>query len=57
MVNYQKAYGLFVCNGILFNHESLHHGEDFLIQKIIKVVGKIKIGHQEKLYLNNLKVF
>jgi GDPmannose 4,6-dehydratase len=53
-VNYREAYGIFVCNGILFNHESPRRGETFLTRKVTRAVGRIKTGLQEKLYLGNL---
>jgi GDPmannose 4,6-dehydratase len=53
-VNYREAYGLFICNGILFNHESPRRGETFLTRKVTRAVGRIKLGLQEKLYLGNL---
>ena len=53
-VNYREAYGLFVVNGILFNHESPRRGETFVTRKITRAVGRIKMGLQEKLYLGNL---
>lgn len=53
-VNYREAYGLFICNGILFNHESPQRGETFVTRKITRAVGRIKQGLQEKLYLGNL---
>ena len=54
-VNYREAYGLFVCNGILFNHESPKRGETFVTRKITRAVGRIKEGLQEKLFLGNLE--
>jgi len=54
-VNYREAYGLFICNGILFNHESPRRGETFVTRKITRAVGRIKMGLQEKLYLGNLE--
>lgn len=54
-VNYREAYGLFLCNGILFNHESPRRGETFLTRKVSRAVGRIKLGLQEKLYLGNLE--
>ena len=54
-VNYREAYGLFACNGILFNHESPRRGENFVTRKITRAVGRIKIGLQNKLFLRNLK--
>ncbi len=53
-VNYREAYGLFLCNGILFNHESPQRGETFVTRKITRAVGRIKFGLQDKLYLGNL---
>jgi GDPmannose 4,6-dehydratase len=53
-VNYREAYGLFICNGILFNHESPRRGETFLTRKVTRAVGRIKVGLQQKLYLGNL---
>jgi GDPmannose 4,6-dehydratase len=55
-VNYREAYGLFVCNGILFNHESERRGETFVTRKITRALGRIKLGLQKKLYLGNLEV-
>lgn len=53
-VNYREAYGLFACNGILFNHESERRGETFVTRKITRAATRIKMGLQEKLYLGNL---
>jgi GDPmannose 4,6-dehydratase len=53
-VNYREAYGLFACNGILFNHESPRRGETFVTRKITRAATRIKIGLQNKLYLGNL---
>jgi GDP-mannose 4,6-dehydratase len=53
-VNYREAYGMFACNGILFNHESPIRGETFVTRKITMAVANIKKGLQEKLYLGNL---
>jgi GDPmannose 4,6-dehydratase len=53
-VNYREAYDLFICNGILFNHESPRRGETFVTRKVTRAVGRIKLGLQEKLYLGNL---
>jgi GDPmannose 4,6-dehydratase len=53
-VNYREAYGLFICNGILFNHESPRRGETFVTRKVTRAVGRIKAGLQDKLYLGNL---
>jgi GDPmannose 4,6-dehydratase len=52
--NYREAYGLFACNGILFNHESPRRGETFVTRKITRAATRIKEGLQEKLYLGNL---
>jgi GDPmannose 4,6-dehydratase len=54
-VNYREAYDLFICNGILFNHESPRRGETFLTRKVTRAVGRISEGLQEKLYLGNLE--
>ena len=54
-VNYREAYGLFITNGILFNHESPRRGETFVTRKITRAVGRIKTGLQEKLFLGNLE--
>ena len=53
-VNYREAYGIFACNGILFNHESPMRGETFVTQKIIQGLMRIKKGEQNKLFLGNL---
>jgi len=53
-VNYREAYGLFACNGILFNHESPRRGETFVTRKITRAATRIKCGLQEKVYLGNL---
>ena len=53
-VNYREAYGLFICNGILFNHESERRGETFVTRKITRALGRIKLGLQKKLFLGNL---
>ncbi len=53
-VNYREAYGMFSCNGILFNHESPLRGETFVTRKITRAVARIKLGFQEKIYLGNL---
>ena len=53
-VNYREAYGLHVCNGILFNHESPIRGETFVTRKITRAVARIKLGLEERLYLGNL---
>lgn len=54
IVNYREAYGLFACNGILFNHESPIRGETFVTRKITRAAAKIALGQQEKLFLGNL---
>jgi GDPmannose 4,6-dehydratase len=53
-VNYRESYGMFCCNGILFNHESPRRGETFVTRKITRAVARIKVGLQDKLYLGNL---
>ena len=53
-VNYREAYGMFACNGILFNHESPLRGETFVTRKITRALARIKLGLQERLYLGNL---
>ena len=53
-INYREAYGLFICNGILFNHESPRRGETFVTRKITRAATRIKLGLQEKLFLGNL---
>lgn len=53
-VNYREAYGMFACNGILFNHESPLRGETFVTRKITRAVSKIALGLQDNLYLGNL---
>lgn len=52
--NYREAYGMYACNGILFNHESPFRGETFVTRKISRAVAKIKLGLQEKFYLGNM---
>ena len=54
-VNYRVSYGMFACNGILFNHESERRGETFVSRKITRAATRIKLGLQEKLYLGNLE--
>ncbi|MFH1724567.1 MAG: GDP-mannose 4,6-dehydratase [Elusimicrobiota bacterium] len=54
-VNYREAYGLFACNGILFNHESPRRGENFVSRKIARGVARIKAGVEKKLHLGNLE--
>ena len=53
-VNYREAYGMFACNGILFNHESPRRGENFVTRKITRAAAAIKLGHQKELVLGNL---
>lgn len=53
-VNYREAYGIYACNGILFNHESPVRGETFVTRKITRALARIKLGLQQKLYLGNL---
>ncbi len=54
-INYREAYGLFACNGILFNHESPRRGETFVTRKITRAATRIKLGLQDKLFLGNLE--
>ncbi len=53
-VNYREAYGMFACNGILFNHESPTRGETFVTRKITRALARIKVGLQDTLYLGNV---
>ena len=53
-VNYRESYGMFACNGILFNHESPRRGETFVTRKITRALARIKLGLQERLYLGNI---
>ena len=53
-VNYREAYGMYACNGILFNHESAVRGETFVTRKITRALARIKLGLQDELYLGNL---
>ncbi len=53
-INYRESYGMFVCNGILFNHESPRRGEEFVTRKITRALGRIKAGLQDTLHLGNL---
>jgi len=53
-VNYREAYGMYACNGILFNHESPKRGEVFVTRKITRALARIRLGLQERLYLGNL---
>jgi GDPmannose 4,6-dehydratase len=54
-VNYREAYGIYACNGILFNHESPRRGETFVTRKITRGLARIKLGLQERIYLGNLE--
>src|SRR5262249_33538373 len=53
-VNYRESYGLYACNGILFNHESPRRGETFVTRKITRAATRIKCGLEDKIYLGNL---
>jgi GDPmannose 4,6-dehydratase len=53
-VNYREAYGMYACNGILFNHESPLRGETFVTRKITRATSRIALGLQDKIYLGNL---
>ncbi|QQO09817.1 GDP-mannose 4,6-dehydratase [Breznakiella homolactica] len=53
-VNYRESYGIYACNGILFNHESPIRGETFVTRKITRAVARIKLGLQEKLFIGNI---
>lgn len=53
-VNYREAYGIYACNGILFNHESPIRGETFVTRKITRAVARVKLGLQKSLYLGNI---
>lgn len=53
-VNFREAYGIYACNGILFNHESPRRGETFLTRKVTRAVARIALGFQDKLYIGNL---
>jgi GDPmannose 4,6-dehydratase len=53
-INYREAYGMYACNGILFNHESPVRGENFVTRKITRALARIKLGQQDCLYLGNL---
>lgn len=57
VVNYRKAYGLFACCGILFNHESPRRGEDFVTRKITKAAARIHLGLQKDIRLGNIKTY
>jgi len=54
VVNYRESYGMYACNGILFNHESPIRGETFVTRKITRAVARIKFGLQDKLYMGNI---
>ena len=54
VINYRESYGLFACNGILFNHESPRRGETFVTRKITRAATRIEVGSQDKLFLGNL---
>ncbi len=53
-VNYRESFGMFACNGILFNHESPRRGETFVTRKITRAIARIRVGLQDNLYLGNL---
>ena len=53
-VNYREAYGIYACNGLLFNHESPRRGETFVTRKITRALAAIKLGLQDTLYLGNI---
>lgn len=53
-INYREAYGIYACNGVLFNHESPLRGETFVTRKITRALSRIKLGLQDRLYLGNL---
>ena len=53
-VNYRESYGMYACNGIMFNHESPMRGETFVTRKVTRALARIKLGLQQKLYLGNL---
>ena len=53
-MNYREAYGIYACNGILFNHESPIRGETFVTRKITRALARIQLGLQERLYLGNM---
>ncbi|HYO81671.1 MAG TPA: GDP-mannose 4,6-dehydratase, partial [Bryobacteraceae bacterium] len=53
-INYRQAYDMYICNGILFNHESPRRGETFVTRKITRALTRIKLGLQQKLFLGNL---
>jgi GDPmannose 4,6-dehydratase len=53
-VNYREAYGMYACNGILFNHESPVRGETFVTRKVTRAIARIAVGLQDDMYLGNL---
>lgn len=53
-INYREAYGIYACNGILFNHESPMRGETFVTRKITRALARIRVGHQQCLYVGNM---
>jgi len=55
VINHRESYGMFACNGILFNHESPRRGETFVTRKITRAATRIKLGLQDRLYLGNLE--
>ena len=54
-MNYRESYGLFACNGILFNHESPRRGETFITRRVTRAAANIKLGLEEKLFMGNLE--
>jgi GDPmannose 4,6-dehydratase len=54
VVNYRESYGMYACNGILFNHESPMRGETFVTRKVTRAAARIKLGLQDKLYMGNI---
>jgi GDPmannose 4,6-dehydratase len=54
VINYRESYGLYACNGVLFNHESPARGETFVTRKITRAAARIKLGLQDKLYMGNI---
>jgi GDPmannose 4,6-dehydratase len=55
VVNYRESYGMYACNGILFNHESPIRGETFVTRKVTRAAARIKLGLQDKLYMGNIE--
>ena len=53
-MNYRESYGIYACNGIMFNHESPLRGETFVTRKITRALARIKLGLQQKLYIGNM---